>query len=113
MALPASPDPSHRTALLVMRSKGEMTLSPFFGKCDGVLVIDPHKKTQEFHVNQPRTADSVCALILKSGAPRLVCGFVAGPEKQKLRAAGVDVRLGSPAGALEDLAAHFDDLPQA
>ncbi len=113
MAPPASPEQSRRTALLVMRSKGATALSPFFGKCDGVLVIDAVRKSQEFHANQPRTADTVCALILKTGAARLVCGFIAGPEKQRLRAAGVDVRLGSSASAVEDLAAHFGDLPQA
>jgi predicted Fe-Mo cluster-binding NifX family protein len=115
MAFPAStlPEESRRTALLVMHSDREMALCPFFGKCDGVLVIDPHEKSQEFHANEQHTAMAICDLILKTDAGRLVCGFVGEPEKQRLRAAGIDVRLGSCACAVEDLAAAFDDLPRA
>jgi predicted Fe-Mo cluster-binding NifX family protein len=115
MALSASalPEESRRIALLVMRSNMDVALCPFFGKCDGVLVFDPHKKSQEFHVNEQRTATAMCDLILKIGVDRVVSGFIGGTAVQKLRAAGIDVRLGSCSCAVEDLAAGFDGLPRA
>lgn len=115
MAPPAAvaPKNSRRTALLVMYLNEELALCPFFGKCDGVLIIGPNANSQEFHKIPQRTADAVCDLISKTGVDCLICGFVAGPEKQKLRAAGVDLRLGSCICAVEDLAASFSDLPRA
>ena len=109
----ASPERLHRVALSVMRSKGEVALCPFFGKCDGVLIIDACEKSREFYTNEQRTAAAICELILNTGADRLICGFVGEPERQRLGAAGIDVRLGSCACAVEDLVACFDDLPRA
>ena len=115
MAFPASalPKESHRIALLVMRSDGALSLCPFFGKCDGVLVIDSRAKSRTFHANEHRAVSAICELILEAGVDRLICGFVSEPEQRKLRLAGIDVRLGSCAWAVEDLAAGFDDLPPA
>jgi len=96
-----------------MHSNGEAALCPFFCKCDGLLVIDPDSGSREFHANPPGTAEGMCDLILKTGAHRLVLGFIGGPAAQKLRAAGIDIRLGSCAGAVEELALGFDDLPAA
>jgi hypothetical protein len=107
----ALPKESHRIALLVMRSNGALSLCPFFGKCDGVLVIDPQAKSRTFHANEHGTTRSICDLILRVGANRLICGFVSEPEQRKLQAAGIDLRLGSCAWTIEDLAASFDDLP--
>lgn len=104
---------SRRTALVVMDSTEETTLCPFFGKCDGLLVIDPDAESHEFHANPQHTAEAMCDLILKTGVRRLVLGFIGGPGAQKLRAAGVDIRLGSCACTVEDLALCFDDLPSA
>jgi predicted Fe-Mo cluster-binding NifX family protein len=105
---------SQQVVLLVMHSDGgAAALCPFFAKCDGVLVIDPRNKPQEFHRIERRAAGAVCDMILKTGAKRLICGFVGEPETRKLRAAGIDVRLGSCACAVEDLATRFDDLPRA
>lgn len=115
MARPAStlPNQSRRTALLVMHANGEMALCPFFGKCDGLLIIDPDNQPDEFHPNERRTPEAMCKLILKTGVHRLVLGFVNGPAAQKLHAAGIDIRLGSCASAVKDLVANFDDLPIA
>lgn len=115
MALPVTVphENSRRTALLVMYLNEELALCPFFGKCDGLLIIDSNTNSREFHKISQHTTDAVCDLILKAGVGRLVCGFVAGSEKQKLRAAGVDLRLGSCACAIEDLVAQFSDLPRA
>jgi predicted Fe-Mo cluster-binding NifX family protein len=104
---------SRQTALLVMHSDGEVALCPFFGKCDGLLVIDPDSGSREFHANSQRTVEAVCDLVLKTGAHRLVLGFIGGSAAQKLRAAGVDIRLGSCACPVETLATDFDDLPAA
>ena len=113
MAVAASilPKDARRTALLVMQPSGAPSLCPFFGKCDGVLFIDPDTGSRDFRANTQRTTEAVCDLILRSGVDRLVLGFIGGPAAQKLRAAGVDVRLGSCACAVEDLVARFHDLP--
>ena len=108
-----SPQLSRATALVVMLIDGETALCPFFAKCDGVLVIDPHSGDQEFHARTQPRAEAMCDLILKTGAHRLVLGFVPGPAARQLRAGGVDIRLGSCARAVEELAASFDDLPAA
>jgi predicted Fe-Mo cluster-binding NifX family protein len=104
---------AHRVALLVMVVDGEMTLCPFFAKCDGVLVIDPESTECTFLPKTRRTTEAMCDLILETGADRLILGFIPGPAVRKLRAAGIDIRLGSCACATEELAACFDHLPAA
>lgn len=103
--------PSPRTALLIMSVNGETLLCPFFGKCDGLMVIDPASGRREVHVNTGRTPEAMYDLILKVGVHRLVLGFIAGPAARKLQTAGVDIRLGSCMCAVEDLAVRFEDLP--
>lgn len=104
---------SRRTAFLVMRSNGDNVLCPFFGKCDGVLIVDPDSGSREFHANTDRSVEAMCDVILKTGVHRLVLGFIAGPAARKLQAGGVDMRLGSCARAVEELAMCFDALPRA
>lgn len=115
--MPGSPSPpaaaSIRTAISVMRTEGGPMLCPFFGKCDGVLVIEHPAGRVEFHGNPRRTSEALCDLVLASGASRLICGFVGERERQRLRAAGVDVRLGSCACPVDMLTAAFLDLPEA
>lgn len=104
---------SRATGLAVMLVDGEMVLCPFFAKCDGLLVIDPDNGRREFLAKTRRTAEAMCNLILKTGADRLILGFIPGPAAQKLRAAGIDIRLGSCTCAVEELAACFNQLPAA
>lgn len=85
---------------------------PFFGKCDGILVIDSVTGTRELHRNPPRTPTSLCDLVLACNVHGLVCGFITEPELDRLRAAGIDVRNGSCNCRAEELAANFHDLPQ-
>ena len=115
MAPSSAPSPQlpRATALVVMLVDGEMALCPFFAKCDGVLVIDPDIGDREFHARTQPAAEAMCERILGTGARRLILGFVPGPAARRLRTAGVDIRLGSCACAVEDLAACFDDLPAA
>lgn len=113
LSVSALPEQSRRTALLVVHSHGEAVLCPFFAKCDGLLVIDPDSGSCEFHANTRRTTEAMCDLILETETHRLILGFIGGPAAQKLRAAGIDVRLGSCACAIEDLALGFDHLPAA
>jgi predicted Fe-Mo cluster-binding NifX family protein len=100
-------------ALLVAHAHGKTMLSPFFAKCEGILVIDPRATKHGFLANTERTKQSICDLILKSGVTRLVCGFISEPERDKLSAAGIDVRLGSCVCPVHDLAASFEMLPMA
>jgi len=52
-------------------------------------------------------------LILATGVDGLVCGFIGEPEIRRLRAAGIDVRLGSGRCSVEELVASFCTLPKA
>jgi hypothetical protein len=94
-----------------MNADGETALCPFFGKCDGLLIIDPDRGGREFHPNTQQTADTMCDVILKAGVLQLVLGFIPRPAAKRLRAAGVDIRLGSCTCAVEELAACFNALP--
>lgn len=107
------PDQAVRIALLVMGSHEASSPCPFFGKCDGFLLLDPAGQSAEFHHNELRTADTLCDLIVNSGANALICSFIGEAEKRRLLAAGIDVRLGSCACSVEELAEGFRDLPPA
>jgi hypothetical protein len=86
-------------------------LCPFFDKCDGVLLYNAADGSQEFH---PRDrAGSMCDLILALSPEQMICGFIDVPEMQKLRDAGIDVRLGSCNCAIDELLASFSTLPEA
>lgn len=107
------PEQALRIAILVMDSDDGPLLCPFFGKCDGFLFLDGLAPTTEFHCNKQRTAGDLCDRIVISGANAVVCGFIGEAERRKLRAAGIDVRLGSCACSVDDLAAGFANLPLA
>ncbi len=107
------PEQALRIALLGIGSHEAASPCPFFGKCDGFLLLDPAGHSAEFHPNKPRTADALCDLIVRSGANAVICGFIGEADKRKLLAAGIDVRLGSCACSVDDLVASFCDLPPA
>lgn len=102
-----------RTAVLVMNSGSIPLLCPFFEKCDGVLLINPADGSKEFHACDRSGATSACEVILKLNPRRLICGFIDGPEKEKFRTAGIDVRLGSCNCSVDELIASFSTLPKA
>tara|TARA_R110000787_G_scaffold20785_56_gene61854 strand:- start:951 stop:1298 length:348 start_codon:yes stop_codon:yes gene_type:complete len=108
-----SPSTELRTAVTVMNSGGKPELCPFFGKCDGLLVLDAKDDSFEFRPNEGRTPESLCNLIVAAKPNRLICGYVGDPEKKKLRASGIDVRLGSCSCSVDELSAGFSDLPEA
>lgn len=66
-----------------------------------------------FHPNTERTARSLSELIRAIGTDRLVCSFIGKAEKESLRAAGIDIRVGSCACAIDELVASFPTLPKA
>lgn len=109
--VPILPQRALRVGLLVMRDGA--LLCPFFSKCDGFLLLDPNGRPAAFYPNEQRTADALCDLIVKSGANALICGFIGEAQRRKLLSAGVDVRLGSCACPIDELAASFRDLPPA
>lgn len=109
----ALPEQALRIALLVMNSDDGAVLCPFFGKCDGFLLLDPVTRSAEFHSNERRSADDLCDRIVRSGANAVVCGFIGESQKRRLLAAGIDVRLGSCAGSVDDLVSGFCDLAVA
>jgi len=108
-----SPAEMIRTAITVMNSSAEPMLSAFFGKCDGILIVDTAGAIREFYRNELRTPAALCDLILLTKPDRLVCGYVSEAEKQTLCDAGIDVRLGSCNHSINELSACFCDLPKA
>ncbi len=102
-----------RTGVLVVDFGTAPMLCPFFGKCDGVLLIDAADGSKEFYQHDRADAKSINELILELKPQQLVCGFIGKHEKQTLRAAGIDVRLGSCTCSVEELVASFCSLPKA
>ena len=101
------------TAMLVINSRSGPVLCPFFSKCDGVLLIDRMGKPIGFHHCDRSGAKPLCDLILELKPRALICSFVGEAEKQKLRGAGIDVRLGSCSCSIDELLAGFQSLPRA
>jgi len=112
IALPLS-DRTCPIAVVVARSQRKAMLSPFFAKCDGLLIIDPDALTREYRTNTERTNAFMCDLILANGITKLVCGFIPEPDRDRLFASGVDIRIGSCARPIEALVREFDALPVA
>jgi hypothetical protein len=87
-----------------MHSGVEPVLCPFFGKCEGILILDAESGSKEFRRNEGRrTPECVCDLILAAKPHRLVCGYIGGAERRRLEAAGIDVRLDSCACPIDKL----------
>lgn len=101
-----------RTAVLVMNTGHGLTLCPVFAKCDGVLLIEPDGSRRYFP-NTEGTARSLSELVLNARSDRLLCGFIGTAEKEVLRAAGIDIRVGSCACSVEELVTSFSTLPEA
>jgi hypothetical protein len=111
VAYAASGSSVARTAVLVMNSGSAPLLCPFFDKCDGVLLHNAADGSQEFHPHD--RSRSMCDLILALKPEQMICGFINVAEMQKLRDAGIDVRLGSCNCAIDELLASFSTLPEA
>jgi hypothetical protein len=101
------------TAVLVMNLDSLPILCPFFTKCDGVLLFGSVGGPKEFHPRDRTGTKLASDLILELKPRRLICGFIDEPEKEKLRAAGIDVRLGSCNCSVDDLVSSFPSLPRA
>jgi predicted Fe-Mo cluster-binding NifX family protein len=86
-------------------------LCPFFDKCDGVLMHNAMDGSTEFHPHDRSDGKSMCDLVLKLKADRMICGFIGGPEMQRLRSAGIDVRLGPCNCPVDELLSSFATLP--
>lgn len=102
-----------RVTVVVMYAGSTPVLCPFFSKCDGVLLVNHADRSVEFYPGRRANADSMCDLILKLRPSRIICGFIDGPETARLRAAGIDVRLGACSVSIEDLVSSFATLPKA
>jgi hypothetical protein len=102
-----------RIAVLVMTSGSMSLLCPFFSKFDGVLLHNAADGSREFHPRDPSGARSMCDLILELKPDQMICGFIAATETQRLRGAGIDVRLGSCSCAIDELLASISTLPRA
>jgi len=101
------------TAVAVMKNGADYVLCPFFGKCDGVLFIEPTTPTAKFVSNPKHDAEGLSGLVMGANAKRFICGYIPDAERKRLSASGVDVRLGSCASAVEELITAFPILPHA
>lgn len=102
-----------RTGVLVALGAQGPMLSPFFARCDGLVVFASGREPETYAAEPGACEQAICDLILKSGVERLVCGFIAAPERQALRARGVDVRVGSCLESIAALVARFESLASA
>lgn len=102
-----------RTAVLITNVRSVPLLCPLFSICDGVLLYDASDGSTRFHSAECLGTTSICDLILKLKPERLICGFIAAPDAQKLRRAGIDVRLGSCCCQINELIGAFFTLPRA
>src|SRR3546814_2988208 len=83
-----------RTGIMVaMRLEGPI-LCPFFACCDGVVVFSADGAIETFPAGQAYGARAIYDVIAESGVERLICGFIAEPCRDPLRARGIDIRLG-------------------
>src|SRR3546814_13284585 len=98
--------------MVAMRLEGP-SLFPFFACCDGVVVFSADGAIETFPAGQAYGARAIYDVIAESGVERLICGFIAEPCRDLLRARGIDIRLGSCREAIATLAARFDTLPTA
>jgi hypothetical protein len=105
--------PVRSIAILVISGQSEPALCPFFRKCDGVLLVDRSGRQTQLHKPDVSADESMCDLILRLKPDGVICGFVGEAEKEKLGAAGIDVRLGSCSCPVDELFADFDNLPPA
>lgn len=101
------------TGVTVMRTGAEYALCPFFGKCDGLLIVEPKAFGVTFMPNTNRDPESLRNMIIAAKVTNLICGFIPDAECEKLRSAGVDVRCGSGACSLDELVVNFANLPDA
>lgn len=102
-----------RIALLVMNAHSVPVLSPFFNKCEGVLLVDTIGRSTEFHPRDRTGVRSVRDLLVQLKPKYLICGYVGEEEKRALQACGIDVRLGSCNCTVDELATRVHTLPEA
>lgn len=103
---------SVRTAVVVIKTGHELALCPLYAKCDGVLLVEPDG-SRSYYPNAACTAQCLSELVLKARCDRLLCGFIGSAEKEVLRKAGIDIRLGSCACSVDELLGTFSTLPEA
>ncbi len=104
---------SELTAITVMKAGADYRMCPFFGKCDGLLIVEPASAPVAFIPNAERDSSALSRLIIESKIKRLICGFVPQGECQRaLLQAGIDVRLASGAYSIPDLVFDFANLPE-
>ena len=99
-------------AVLVARTRRRTMLSPFFAKCDGILLVDPVTRCRDYMPNADRTSEATCAMIAISSATRLVCGFIADADRDR-SAMRSRWRIGSCSCPVDDLVCGFEALPHS
>ncbi len=102
-----------RIALTVHHARPDAHLSPFFGKAQGLVVLDPALSERIYLPNAGWSADWVCATLLASGVRRLICSYVDGRSMRRLGRAGIDVRIAPCSQPAVSFVDQFQCLPTA
>ncbi len=102
-----------KVALVVHHARPDAPLSPFFGKAQGLVFIDPAFPERTYLPNVGWSADWVCATLLASGVRRLICSYVDDRSMRRLGRAGIDVRLAPCSQPAVSMVVQFQRLPTA
>jgi predicted Fe-Mo cluster-binding NifX family protein len=100
-------------AFTVARNEDTTPLSPFFGKADWLLIVDPTTGRKSYIANRGWTSDWVCTTALAHAVDGLACAYIDTAALRRLTEAGVEVRLASCARPATELVDEFARLPLA
>lgn len=102
-----------RVALTVHSDHPDAPLSPFFGKAQGLVILDPTVPERAFLPNVGWSADWVCEALFASGVRRLICSYIDDRSMRRLDRAGIDVRLAPCSQPAKSLVDQFPRLKTA
>jgi predicted Fe-Mo cluster-binding NifX family protein len=102
-----------KVALTVHHNRLDAPLSPFFGKAQGLVILDPALPERTYLPNAGWSADWVCVTLLAHGVRHLICAYIDGRSMRRLERAGIDVRLAPCSRPAESLVDQFQSLRTA
>lgn len=100
-------------ALTVHHARPDAPLSPFFGKAQGLVILDPALPERTYLPNAGWSADWVCVTLLASGVRQLICSYIDRRSMRRLGRANIDVRLAPCSRPAVSLVDQFQHLPAA
>lgn len=102
-----------KVAFVVHPARLDAPLSPFFGKAQGLVILDPALPERTYLPNEGWNADWVCVTLLANGVRQLICSYIDGRSMRRLDWAGIDVRLAPCSRPAVSLVDQFQRLRTA